>query len=96
MNCEVAGAAKNPTNERDSIESRYLALSFPLGRTVVVGGVGRVETDVASLGALVSFFGFFTILLLRCSPFAIAFSLCLCCFAVGDMEPVLAPTHSGV
>lgn len=73
-----------------AVESRYLFLSFPLGRTVVVGGVGRVETDVDSLGALVSFFGFFTILLLRCSLFAIAFSLCLCCFAVGDMEPVWA------
>jgi hypothetical protein len=47
----------------------YLFFSLPLGRTEVVGGVGRVEPDAASLGALVSFFGFFVILLLRCSPF---------------------------
>lgn len=47
----------------------YLFFSLPLGRTEVVGGVGRVEPEAASLGALVSFFGFFVILLLRCSPF---------------------------
>lgn len=38
---------------------------FPLGSTAVVGGVGRVDTLDDSLGGLVSFFGFFTILLLR-------------------------------
>jgi hypothetical protein len=52
-----------------SMRQGYLFFSLPLGRTEVVGGVGRVEPDAASFGALVSFFGFFVILLLRCSPF---------------------------
>jgi len=42
----------------------YLFFSFPLGNTVVIGGVGRSDAP-DSFGAEVSFFGFFTILLLR-------------------------------
>jgi hypothetical protein len=41
----------------DSKPPCYLVFSFPLGRTVVVGAMGRVETAVESLGGLVSFFG---------------------------------------
>jgi hypothetical protein len=40
---------------------------FPFGITVVMGGMGRSEVE--SFGGEVSFFGFFAILLLRCSPF---------------------------
>ena len=47
----------------------YLSLSLPLGRMVVIGGVGRSE-PLYSLGGEVSFLGFFAILLLRCSPLA--------------------------
>ncbi|MGY8905627.1 MAG: hypothetical protein ACKVIH_13895, partial [Burkholderiales bacterium] len=46
----------------------YLFFSFPRGTTVVVGCVGRSE--VPSLGGEVSFLGFFAILLLFWSPFA--------------------------
>jgi len=53
----------------------YLFFSFPLGRTDVVGGVGRVEMVVDSFGALLSFFGFFTNLLLRCWPLGMVYSL---------------------
>ena len=50
---------------------RYcLFFSLPFGITVVVGGVGRSEVPPPSLGGEWSFFGFFTILLLRWSPFA--------------------------
>lgn len=52
----------------------YLFFSLPLGMTEVVGAMGRVEADPGSLGALASFFGFFVILLLRCSPLAMACS----------------------
>jgi len=74
----------------------YLVLSFPLGSTVVVGAMGRVEAAVESLGALVSFLGFFAILLLRCSPLGMVFSLCRFCVAVGDMDPALEHHHTGV
>jgi hypothetical protein len=46
----------------------YFVFSLPLGRTAVVGGTGLVDTVEESFGGLVSFFGFFAILLLRCSP----------------------------
>jgi hypothetical protein len=39
-----------------------------LGTTVVVGGIGREDAAEESFGGLLSFFGFFAILLLRCSP----------------------------
>jgi hypothetical protein len=38
--------------------------------TEVTGGVGRVDVPEESCGGLLSFFGFFVILLLRCSPLA--------------------------
>ncbi len=47
----------------------YLFFSLPRGMTAVIGATGRSEVDV--LGGDVSFFGFFAILLLRCSPLAI-------------------------
>ena len=47
----------------------YLFFSLPLGMTVVIGGIGRSE-PLPSRGSEVSFLGFFAILLLRCSPFA--------------------------
>jgi len=43
-------------------------LGLPRGITAVTGGVGRLEVLGAFAGE-VSFFGFLTILLLRCSPF---------------------------
>ncbi len=48
----------------------YTSLFFilPLGITVVVGGVGRVDTADASFSGVLSFFGFLINLLLRCSP----------------------------
>lgn len=46
----------------------YLFFSLPLGITVVVGGVGRVDVEDESLGRSRSFFGFFDILSLRCTP----------------------------
>jgi hypothetical protein len=58
-----------------SLASSYLFFSLPLGKTEVVGGVGRVETELESFGAVESFLGFFTILLLRCSPLAMVRSL---------------------
>jgi hypothetical protein len=49
----------------------HLFFSLPLGITAVVGGMGRSEVDEdVSLVVPLSFFGFFAILLLRCSPFA--------------------------
>ena len=55
---------------------RYLFFNFPLGITVVVGGMGRVEVPDESRGGLLSFLGFLIILLLRCSPLAMmCFSL---------------------
>lgn len=53
---------------------RYF-FSLPRGITVVTGGVGRSDAPV--LGGEVSFFGFFAILLLRCSPFAMFSSVSL-------------------
>lgn len=47
-----------------------LCFSLPFGRTVVVGGMGRSEVPLPSFGGEWSFFGFFDILLLRCSPLA--------------------------
>ncbi len=55
-------------------DGQGLFFSFPLGKTDVVGGEGRVETELDSLGALLSFFGFFTILLLSCWPLGMACS----------------------
>ena len=49
----------------------YLFLSLPLGSTDVVGATGRVDVDEESFAGLVSFLGFFAILLLRCSPLGI-------------------------
>jgi hypothetical protein len=44
-------------------------LILPFGGTIkVLGGIGRSDVDDDSRGAEVSFFGFFDILLLRCSP----------------------------
>jgi hypothetical protein len=48
---------------------------LPLGSTVVVGGIGRSDVLEDSFGAEVSFFGFFAILLLRCSPLGMEASL---------------------
>ncbi|MCM2478158.1 hypothetical protein [Serpentinimonas maccroryi] len=51
--------------------------SFPLGTTAVIGATGRPEVlgvVGVSLGGLVSFWGFFTILLLRCSPLGMGVS----------------------
>lgn len=59
----------------DEESCRYLFFSLPLGMTEVVGAMGRVEADPGSLGALASFFGFFVILLLLCSPLAMSCSL---------------------
>jgi hypothetical protein len=52
----------------------YLFFNLPLGTTAVVGATGRDEVEEDSAGKLVSFFGFFAILLLRCSPLAMVFS----------------------
>lgn len=52
----------------------YLFFNLPLGATTVTGGTGRVDVEAESLGAPVSFLGFFTILLLRCSPLGIVCS----------------------
>ncbi|MCU0754229.1 MAG: hypothetical protein MUE46_03805 [Xanthomonadales bacterium] len=52
----------------------YLFFSFPFGITVVVGATGRVELEETSFGGLASFLGFFTILLLRCSPLGMSYS----------------------
>ena len=52
----------------------YLVLGLPRGMTAVMGGVGRSE-EVAGLGGEESFFGFFTILLLRWSPLAMGASI---------------------
>jgi hypothetical protein len=49
-----------------------LFFNLPLGTTVVTGGMGRSEVD--SRGAELSFFGFFDILLLRCSPLGMVHS----------------------
>jgi hypothetical protein len=43
-----------------------------LGNTNVVGATGRLKPVVDSFGTMASFFGFLTILLLRCSPLGIA------------------------
>lgn len=48
-----------------------LFFSLPLGATEVIGAMGRVDVLDDSFGGLVSFLGFFDILLLRCSPFGI-------------------------
>lgn len=53
----------------------HLFFNLPFGATVVTGATGRVDTLDDSLGGLVSFLGFFTILLLRCSPFGMTCSL---------------------
>ena len=52
----------------------YLFFNFPFGKTDVVGATGRSENPVGSLEVPLSFFGFFTILLLRCSPLGMSFS----------------------
>jgi hypothetical protein len=44
------------------------SFGLPLGMTAVCGGLGRSEP--ICFGGEVSFFGFFAILLLRCSPLA--------------------------
>jgi hypothetical protein len=46
----------------------YFVFNLPLGTTAVVGGMGREDAAEESFGGLLSFFGFFAILLLRCSP----------------------------
>lgn len=46
----------------------YLFFNFPFGITAVVGAMGRVEVLDDSFGGLLSFLGFFVILLLRCTP----------------------------
>ncbi len=51
----------------------HLSLTLPRGATKVVGATGLSE--VKFLGGAVSFFGFFAILLLRCSPLAMRASL---------------------
>jgi len=59
--------------------SRYLFFILPLGKTDVIGATGRVDVDGAeSSGGLLSFFGFFTILLLRCSPLGMVGSSMKC------------------
>ncbi len=45
--------------------SAHLFFNFPFGITVVTGGVGRSDVVEGLGGGLVSFLGFFTILLLR-------------------------------
>lgn len=52
----------------------YLFFNLPFGNTAVVGGIGRVDVPEESGGGLLSFFGFFVILLLRCSPLAMVYS----------------------
>lgn len=52
----------------------HLSFILPLGITDVVGAIGRVEVEDASLAGLVSFLGFLAILLLRCSPLGMVFS----------------------
>ena len=47
---------------------RYLFFSLPFGITTVVGAMGRVEVLDDSFGGLLSFLGFFAILLLRWTP----------------------------
>lgn len=51
----------------------YLFFNLPFGNTAVVGGIGRVDVPEESGGGLLSFFGFFVILLLRCSPLAMVY-----------------------
>ena len=52
----------------------YLFFNLPFGSTEVTGAMGLVDGLEASCGRLVSFLGFFAILLLRCSPLAMVFS----------------------
>jgi hypothetical protein len=59
---------------RKTAATRYLFFILPLGSTEVVGGVGRSENDEDSFGEPLSFFGFFAILLLRCSPLGMLYS----------------------
>jgi len=70
-----AHSPAHPT-QRDPTHPRrpYLFFSLPLGMTVVTGGVGRLETIDASFSGALSFFGFFVILLLRCSPLGMRIS----------------------
>lgn len=55
-------------------DNDYLFFNLPLGKTEVVGAVGRVDTDDDSFGKLESFLGLFVILLLRCSPLGMVLS----------------------
>ena len=62
-----AGAVSGPTH--------YLFFNLPLGMTAVTGATGRADVEDVSFGGLVSFLGFLTILLLRCSPLGMTDSL---------------------
>jgi hypothetical protein len=52
----------------------YLFFNFPFGSTDVIGATGRLEVPAVSGGRLVSFLGFFAILLLFWSPLAMVCS----------------------
>lgn len=67
MRAKCAAKALTSWRGHPSRGARYAYLFFilPLGSTAVVGGVGRVEAVDNSFGGLVSFLGFFVILLLR-------------------------------
>jgi hypothetical protein len=47
-----------------------LFFSLPLGRTDVIGAMGRSDTPPMGLGGELSFLGFFAIFSVRWSPFA--------------------------
>jgi hypothetical protein len=75
----------------------YFVFNLPLGATVVVGGMGREDAAEESFGGLLSFFGFFAILLLRCSPLGMLApddelnvtqpKVCGCCLPVASFVP---------
>ncbi|MCA6215948.1 hypothetical protein KGA65_05240 [Ideonella sp. B7] len=72
---QTHGAAWRRIDAIADCAERYLFFNLPLGKTEVVGGMGRVELEGDSFGGLVSFLGFFTILLPRCSPLGMTHSL---------------------
>jgi len=67
-------ALKNqPSENRLELTRAYLFFNLPRGATKVTGALG-LSPGTITLGGDVSFFGFFAILLLRCSPLAMSFS----------------------
>ena len=66
--------SKHPNTATLRRQRPGLFFSLPFGSTDVIGALGRLDVPEESGGVLVSFFGFFAILLLRCSPLAMGCS----------------------